>query len=78
MSKKYTTKVRDQAIEAILIEANNKSAYFEHYTEGVALELAHKAFRAIAVTWKSVDEVCLEAAHLLIDGWSPGQKVKKL
>ena len=47
---------------------------------GRATELATSAFHAVTVATDghgSSEDTCLEAAGLLLDGWNPGERVKR-
>lgn len=72
------TKVREQAIEALLIEAS--AGEFVHcleYCEGASNLLAYEAWNDIAdqLPCATPEEIALEAAQLLQEGWRPGDKV---
>lgn len=75
--------VREQAIEALLLNGNKRNyVWLADLVEDAALNLALDARQAVddALWTFCVDywEISLEAAQLLEEGWVPGQKVVRL
>lgn len=90
MSKKISKRVRDEAIEMLLLDADliDRDGYMDDEdscafvdcarTNDPARNLAVDAFIAVPYMFDTIGTDALEAAYLLMDGWNPGDEVVRI